>query len=64
VLTAQELGTSEENIRRSKKQLDDGILGSKVRQTAENKFLALKRLRKKQPKKLSRYYFPLENLLI
>jgi putative transposase len=43
---AQELGTSAENIRRWKKQYDDGRLGSRVRQTAASKLLELKRLRK------------------
>ena len=43
---AQELSTSAENIRRWKKQLDDGILGSKVRQTTESTLLQLKRLRR------------------
>lgn len=41
---AQELSTSAENIKRWKKQLDDGILSSKVRQTTESTLLQLKRL--------------------
>jgi putative transposase len=43
---AQDLGISAENIRRWKSHLDDGKLGSGVRQTAGSKLLQLKRMRK------------------
>lgn len=46
IRAARELGTSAENIRRWKNQLDDGRHGSGVRRTTGNKHLGLKRLRK------------------
>lgn len=46
IQAAQELGTSAENIRRWKRQLEEGILGCKVRQTTQDKFLQLKRLKR------------------
>lgn len=46
IQAAQELGISAENIRRWKRKLDEGIMGTKVRQTADDKLLELKRLRK------------------
>ena len=46
VRVAQELGTSAKNIRRWKSQLEDGRIGSRVKQTTGNKLLKLKRLKK------------------
>ncbi len=43
---ARELGTSAENIRRWKSQLDDERLGNRTKQTTQSKFLQLKRLRR------------------
>ncbi|MDR7370290.1 IS3 family transposase [Flavobacterium aquidurense] len=46
IQAAQELGTSAENIRRWKRQFEEGILGSKTRQTTASKLLQLKRLKR------------------
>lgn len=46
IQAAQELGTSAENIRRWKRQLEEGILGCKIRQTTQDKFLQLQRLKR------------------
>ncbi|MFV5699778.1 IS3 family transposase [Flavobacterium sp. ZT3R17] len=46
IRAARELGTSAENIRRWKNQLDDERLGSRIKQTTGNKILQLKKLRR------------------
>ena len=46
IQAAQKLGTSAENMRRWKRQFEEGILGSKTRQTTASKLLQLKRLKR------------------